>query len=88
MGNVKGYVEYEDNRVDFDGSDAVAVVVIKGENIIVSINGELSEIGRVAMMAGADEISDEMKQGLKISDEMKQALKNLVIKDAEEPDKN
>lgn len=29
MGNVKGYVEYEDKRVDFDGSDAVAVVVIK-----------------------------------------------------------
>lgn len=88
MGNVKGYVEYEDKRVDFDGSDAVAVVVIKGDHVIVSIYGELSEIGRVAMMGGADEISDEMKQALKISDKMKQALKDLVIKDVEELVKN
>ena len=87
MSKIKGYIEYEDKRVDFDGSDAVAVVVIKGDHMIVSIYGELSEIGRVAMMAGADEISDEMKQELKISDEMK-LLKNLVIKDVEELVKN
>ncbi len=35
MGKIKGYVEHEDNRVDFDGSDAVAVVVIKGHNVDV-----------------------------------------------------
>lgn len=79
MGNVKGYVEHEDNRVDFDGSDAVAVVVIKGENMIVSINGELSGIMKhVAMMMGADKISDKMKQ----------TLENHLAKNAKEPDKN
>lgn len=46
--------------------------------MIVSIYGELSEIGRVAMMAGADEISDEMKQ----------ALENRFVKNAKETDKN
>ena len=71
MGKIKGYVEYEDNRIDFDGSDAVMVVVIRGEDMIVSIKGELSGIGRyIAMMADADMISKKMKQTLKNAEEL------------------
>ena len=44
MGNVKGYVEYKGNRTDFDDSDAVAFVVINGENAMAGIYGKLTGI--------------------------------------------
>lgn len=51
MGKIKGYIEYEDRRVDFDDSNAVAFAVTDGEAVRGGIVGELTGITEHACMA-------------------------------------
>lgn len=61
MGKIKGYIEFEDKRVDFDDSNAVAFAVTDGETVTGGIVGKLTGIAEHVPMAHMiSKISDEI----------------------------
>ena len=70
MSKIKGYIEYEDKRFDFDGSNAVAFVAIDGETATGGIVGKPTGIIEHAYMAHmistvANELTNRSESTLK-----------------------